>query len=66
MNLPDTPLFRIHGIETERVIGKALEQGGIVQHTKNGSPVLMSFLPQYSEDAAAEVCVHVRDGFIRE
>ena len=48
MNLPDAPLFRIHGIETESVIGKALEQGGIVQYTKNGAPVLMRFLPQYS------------------
>ena len=66
MNLPDAPLFRIHGIETESVIGKALEQGGIVQYTKNGAPVLMSFLAQYSEDATAQICVHVRNGFIRE
>jgi len=64
MNLPDAPFLRVHGIEAERVIGKALEQGGIMQDTKNRASILMGFLPQNAENTTAQIGVQIRDGLV--
>jgi hypothetical protein len=64
MNLPDAPLLRVHRVETQGIIGEALQQRRIVQDTKRRAPILMRFLPQDSENASAKVRVQVRDRLI--
>jgi hypothetical protein len=66
MNLPDAPLLRIHGIETEGVIREALEQSRIVQNAENRAPILMRFLPQNAEHTPAEIRIEIRDRLICE